>query len=236
MSTQAFQFKKFKVTQENCAMKIGTDSVLLGAWANTKNAHNILDIGTGTGVIALMMAQKNTTANIYAVEIDEASAKEAQQNAADSPWKNRLIIEHTAIQDFAKGSRLSFDLIVCNPPFFTGGVIANKNNRAIARHTIKLPNGELLNAARNLLSKRGKFCVILPLIEGLRFKEQAKSYRLFCTKMTEVYPQKDKKIERLLLQFELEDKKEIKDILVVQNNGANNWTKEYKKLTSDFYL
>ena len=231
-----FQFKQFAVEQDQCAMKVGTDGVLLGAWADVSGANKILDIGTGTGVIAIMLAQRNQKAIVHGVEIDELACRQAHENMAVSPFAERLTAIEEPVQTYAKFSEHTYDLIVSNPPFFSGGTFSEDQNRNDVRHTIKLPNGDLLQAARKLLADDGKFCVILPFLEGLRFQELATRYNLYCTKTTEVLPTKSKNVERLLLQFELESKDMITDSLVIQEGGRNEFTKEYIELTKAFYL
>ena len=232
----AFKFKQFSIEQDQCPMKVGTDGVLLGAWADITGAENILDIGAGTGLIAIMLAQRTENAQIDAVEIDNHACNQANINMQASPWSNRLNSIESSIQDFAKLSNKEYDMIVSNPPFFTGGTLSSQNDRNNVRHTVKLPNGDLLSSVRRLLKKGGRFSVILPLIEGLRFKELAQNYSFYCTKMTEVKPKHDKSVERLLLQFELTDKPLIKDELVIQYEKRNDFTEEYIELTKDFYL
>ena len=234
--TEAFQFKQFSVKQDQCTMKVGTDGVLLGAWAPVEGVEKALDIGTGTGLVALMLAQRMSAGNITAVELDAAAAKQAEDNFSASPWADKLNVVPEAIQDFAKQSAAVFDLIVCNPPFFSGGTFSANQDRNNVRHTIKLPHGDLLAAARKLLKPSGKFCLILPFIEGLRFQELARNYKLHCTAITEVYPKKDKPIERFLMQLEHEDKALVKNGLVIQKEKRNDWTDEYIDLTGDFYL
>jgi len=231
-----FRFKQFEIEQDGCAMKIGTDGVLLGAWADTTEANDILDVGTGTGVIAIMLAQRVPNAKVDAVEIDDTACQTAIQNMNNSPFAERLNCSKDSIQDYAKVTRKEYDLIVCNPPFFTGGTLSNQDNRNNVRHTVKLPTGDLLSSVRRLLKKNGKFCVILPLIEGLRFKEQAHNYNLHCSKVTEVKPKHDKSVERLLLQFEKNETEEVVDQLVIQFEKRNDYTEDYINLTKDFYL
>lgn len=234
--SQPFRFKKFSIAQDRCAMKVGTDGVLLGAWADVANAENILDIGTGTGIIAIMLAQRTENARIDAVEIDPEACSQAQYNIQKSPWPDRLRAINDAIQLYAETCDKSYDLIVSNPPFFSGGTFSDLQNRNLVRHTIKLPNGDLLSAARKLLTEKGKFCVILPTLEGLRFQERAQNYRLYCTKMTEVFPTAEKSVERVLLQFEKQPKELEKDSLIIQQGERNQFTEEYAALTGDFYL
>lgn len=233
-----FQFKEFLIQQDQCAMKVGTDGVLLGAWADVEGAQNILDIGAGTGVIAIMLGQrtKEQSATIHAVEIDPNSAVQAEENMQAAPWNDRLQLFEQSIQDYARATSRRYDLVVSNPPFFSGGTFSQNQDRNDVRHTIKLPHGDLLIAVRTLLTKEGKFCVVLPLIEGMRFKELAAEYHLYCTKVTKVRPKKDKPVERLLLQFECKVKPEAEDELIIQKEGRNDWTDEYIALTKDFYL
>jgi tRNA1Val (adenine37-N6)-methyltransferase len=234
--TQPFQFKQFSIEQDKCAMKVGTDGILLGAWADVEGAASILDIGAGTGLIAIMLAQRTELADIHAVEIDEAACAQAATNMERSPWANRLKAILSPIQDYAKLSRQRYDLIVSNPPFFTGGTFTKSQDKTSVRHTVKLPHGDLLTSVRSLLASKGKFCAVLPNMEGLRLQELASTYGLFCTKKTVVKPLHDRPVERLLLQFEREEKELEKDELVIQFEGANNWTEEFKALTGAFYL
>jgi tRNA1Val (adenine37-N6)-methyltransferase len=229
-----FSFKQFAVQQSDNVMKVGTDGVLLGAWVDTESAKTILDIGTGTGMIAIMCAQKNAEATIDAVEIEESAYLLATENMAACPWHNRLKVFHASIQDFALVRDIQYDLIVSNPPFFTGGTFSQNEERNQMRHTIKLPSGELLQAVRRLLTKTGRFCVILPYLEGLRFQEQAIQYGFFCTHQTNVIPTPEKGIERLLLQFERMGKEMITDQLILEDNNA--YTEEAAALTRAFYL
>ncbi|HFA50810.1 MAG TPA: methyltransferase domain-containing protein, partial [Bacteroidetes bacterium] len=232
-----FQFKQFFIEQDKCAMKVGTDGILLGAWADVAGAASILDIGAGTGLIAIMLAQRTETAKITAVEIDPAACGQAAQNMANSPWADRLEAVRQSIQDFSKLSAgKEFDLIVSNPPFFTGGTFSQSQDKASVRHTIKMPHGDLLSAVRSLLAKKGKFCAVLPYLEGLRFKELAATYGLYCTRTTAVKPLKNKPVERLLLQFEKSEKETLLAELVIQTGGANSWTEDFRELTGAFYL
>lgn len=233
---EPFRFKQFSIHQDRCTMKVGTDGVLLGAWADVQNAEKILDIGTGSGVIAIMLAQRAERAEIHAVEVDGASAEQATENMQASPWSERLKVFHTSIQEYARSASGRYQLIVSNPPFFSGGTFSHNQDRNSVRHTIKLPHGDLLSAVRNLLSSEGRFSLVLPYIEGLRFQELARNYNLYCTQVTEVMPKKDKPVERLLMQFERQVKPLVKDSLVIQNENRNEWTEDYVRLAGDFYL
>lgn len=234
---ERFFFKEFAIAQDRCTMKVGTDGVLLGAWADVKGAARILDIGTGTGVIAIMLGQrtKDQQSTIHAIEIDADSARQAKENAESAPWSERIKIIHGSIQQYVSTPE-PYDLIVSNPPFFSGGTFSRDQDRTNVRHTVKLAHGDLLAAVRNLLSPEGRFCVVLPWIEGLRFQELAAEYHLHCTRETRVKPKKEKPVSRLLLQFEREEKAKQVSELVIQKEGRNEWTDDYRALTAMFYL
>ncbi len=217
-------------------MKVGTDGVLLGAWVDVQGAEKILDIGTGTGVIAIMLAQRSATAEIHAVEIDEDSYSQAAENMAGSPWAERLQAHLDSIQHFSKTSGRQFDLIVSNPPFFSGGTLSNSQDKTSVRHTVKLPHGDLLAAVRTLLAPKGKFCLILPNLEGLRFREMAAHYHFYCSKITEIQSRPGKPVERLLLQFEKTVKKLEKNTLLIHQGTANQHSADFQTLTGGFYL
>lgn len=234
--TEPFQFKQFSVNQSDCTMMVGTDGVLLGAWADADGAAKVLDIGTGTGLIALMLAQRLPGAEIHAVEISKEATQLAQENIAATPWKDRMKVFNMPVQDFAKFTDHQYDLIISNPPFFSGGTFSKKEDKNIARHTVRLPNGDLLNAVRRLLSKSGRFVVILPYLEGLRFEEMARQYHFYLTKKTEVLPNEGKPVERLLMEFAYEEAPTIQETLVIETDKRHVYTAEYVDLTKDFYL
>jgi len=201
--SKPFQFKQFMVNQKDCTMKVGTDGVLLGAWADVAGAEKVLDIGTGTGLIALMMAQRLPKAEIHAVEISEEASELARENFAGTDWSERLKVFNSPVQDFAKFTDHSYDLIVSNPPF---------------------------------LNKSGRFVMILPYIEGLRFEEMARQYHFYVTKKTSVFPTKGKQVERLLMEFAYEEEPLEEKTLVIETDTRHVYTEEYVALTKDFYL
>lgn len=237
METKPFQFKKFSIHQERCTMKVGTDGVLLGAWAEVGEATRILDIGAGTGVIAIMAAQRAPGALVDAVEIDEAAFLQSTENMTRCPWSDRLRVFHLPVNDFALSSNTRYDLILSNPPFFTGGTFSPEDGRNDVRHTIKLSHGDLLGSVRRLIAPQGRFALILPYIEGLRFRELAETYHFYCTRITEVRSKAGKPIERLLMEYSPNVPEQIEQTdLIIQHEGINDWTEDYKKLTGDFYL
>jgi len=229
-----FRFKSFTVEQDNAAMKVGTDGVLLGAWVNVEGVQRILDIGTGTGLIALMSAQRCLSADIDAVEISADACAIANLNFQSSDWSDRINLHSTPIQDYETDT--AYDLIICNPPFFTGGTLSSSDERNKVRHTVKLPNGDLIRAVRRLLSPDGSFSVVLPLIEGLRFKEMAESSGFYCRKMTEVKGHVDKDVERLLLTFKKSSGIcKVDELSINQSSKRHDYTPQYVEMVKDFY-
>lgn len=231
-----FQFKQFSLTQELSPMKVGTDGVLLGAWVNVQKKKEILDIGTGTGVIAIMMAQRNTEANVLGIDIDENSSKEALQNMKASPFSNKLDCLCAPIQDFAWSNEKQFDLIVSNPPFFSGGTLSFAADRNDVRHTTKLSHGDLIQSVNRLIHPDGTFAVILPHLEGLRFLEFAQRARLYPQRVTEVLPKADRPVNRLLLSLGRERRTYQTDQIVIRESDSEDFTEDYRRLTKDFYL
>ena len=220
-------------------MKIGTDGVLLGAWSDVRACERILDIGAGSGLIATMLAQRAPAATaIHGVEIDPLAARQAEENVRQSPYADRLSIFEQSIQDFADHKSFDYDLIVSNPPFFTGGTLSANHDRNAVRHTVKLAHGDLLRAVQELLSEEGKFSVILPYLEGLRFSERAEHYKLFNTRVTEVRPLADRPVERLLMEFRKRRPAQPPqpEKLVLRTGKPDEYTEAFRTLTRDFYL
>lgn len=236
--SKPFQFKKFTVHQDQCAMKVGTDGVLLGAWADVDDVDDILDIGTGTGVIAMMMAQRNKEAKIDAVEIDEASAIQAQQNFQSSPFKNRLQAYPHSIQSFAEICEKKYDIIISNPPFFQvdNSKEASDARRQMGRQTSYLSFEDLIRVVDSLLSYHGSFQLILPASEGKKFVSLATSVPLYIRRMTMVKSIAHKPVERLLLEFSRIPIDPTMDELLIQNSGTrHDYTEAYVELVKDFY-
>ncbi|QGY43855.1 DUF2400 family protein [Maribellus comscasis] len=230
-----FWFKQFLVIQEKAAMKVGTDGVLLGAWIDVQNEQKILDIGTGTGVIALMLAQR-TLAQITGIEIEKNAAEEAGQNCKNSPWPQRIQIKHTSFQDFAKTADFNFDLIISNPPFFTNDKKSKDNKLAIAKHNDLLSFDELLSGSDKRLKDTGKLAVILPVSQAKKLIEKANQKGLHLIRLTEVKPTPDKEANRFLMEFSKSYAEIKKDGLTIFEKGGKNFSTTYKNLTKDFYL
>ena len=227
-----FRFKQFAVEQDDVAMKVGTDGVLLGAWADCEGAKRILDIGTGTGVIALQMAQRNAEAQIHAVEIDEAAAKRARANFDNSSWAERLNVEQTAVQEFYPAEK--FDLIVSNPPYFVDSLLPPDAKRSTARHTHDLTFEELDNAVARLLADDGKFALILPVTE---FEKYLTFTQLHLAHRCDVHPIEGGAVKRVMAEFVKHPTSEIvHENIAIERGKRGDYTDEYRALTKEFYL
>lgn len=231
-----FQFKQFRVEQYHAAMRVGTDGVLLGAWTNVQEASTILDIGTGTGVIALMLAQRNTAAQIDAIDIEEGAIKDARSNFKQSPWASRLSLYRSSLQEFAEKSEKKYDCIVSNPPFFTGSIQSLQKERANARHTEALSFTDLIKGASHLLHQSGIFSVILPAEAEKTFREIALKSNLQLTKKTKLIPNPQKTCKRVLLQFEFILKPLHENELMIETATKHRYTEQAMSLLKDFYL
>lgn len=229
-----FQFKQFTIQQEKSAMKVGTDGVLLGGWVNTNSCNTILDIGSGTGVIALMMAQR-TNAIITGIEIEENATNEAKQNVVNSPWSDRVEIQHTSLQDFVDTQSTTFDLIVSNPPFFSNASKAGNKSRTLARHNDFLPFSALLSCSHKSLSAEGRLAVILPIEAADEFETLASEIGLFLIRKMEVKPKASKTVNRVLFEFSKIQTDLTTEQLVIYNED-NTYTEQYKQLLKAFYL
>ncbi|QKJ61682.1 tRNA1(Val) (adenine(37)-N6)-methyltransferase [Flavobacterium sp. M31R6] len=232
-----FQFKQFSLQQDRCAMKIGTDSVLLGAWTPIENnPFSILDIGTGTGIIALMLAQRSYAEQIDALEIDENAYEQAVDNFENSPWGDRLFCFHAGVDEFVEEPEDEYDLIVSNPPFYTEDYKTENPQRDLARFSDALPFEDLIEAAALLLSENGIFSVIIPFKEEENFIAIAKEYELHPIKITRVRGNLTSDIKRSLLAFSRNESDTILTDELIIETGRHIYTPEYIELTKDFYL
>ena len=236
MPNTSFAFKQFLIKQDKCAMKVGTDAVLLGAWVLPKGSKNILDIGTGTGVISLMLAQK-TQAKIIAIDIDEDAFEQSRQNVLESKFSNQIEVIHSSLQEFSKSSTQKFDLIVTNPPFFEQSLKSSDEQRSHARHADILPFDELIDGVLLLLEPKGKFNLILPTLEALKFRLLAEKKGLNLSKLLRVKSRVDKDVEkRHLMQFEFKPSEFSENTIAIELEERHQYTEEYKELTKDYYL
>jgi tRNA1Val (adenine37-N6)-methyltransferase len=231
-----FQFKQFSLEQDRCAMKIGTDGVLLGAWTPIENnPFSILDIGTGTGIIALMLAQRSAAEQIDALDIDENAFEQATDNFENSPFNDRLFCFHAGLDEFVEEPEVEYDLIVSNPPFYSEDYKSNNEQRDLARFQDAMPFEDLIEAVDLLLSENGIFSVIIPFNEEDRFIELCANVELFPIKITRVKGAKNTKIIRSLLAFKRYELAVLtSDELTIEIN-RHEYTPEYIELTKDFY-
>ena len=242
-----FTFKQFTIEQDDCAMKVGTDGVLLGAWSPIpKNIFSVLDIGAGTGVLSLMLAQRTNAEHpsqngelatqIDAIEIDEKAYEQCVENFENSKWADRLFCYHAGLDEFLEEMEdESFDLIISNPPFYTDDYKSENKSRDLARFEDALPFDELIESAANLLSEFGIFSVIIPFKEETKFIAIAKEFQLFPFKITRVKGTPTSEIKRSLLAFTWDEQITITDELVIEL-ARHKYTPEYIELTKEFYL
>ena len=217
-------------------MKVGTDAVILGAWVNVKDSKKILDIGTGTGVIALMLAQKSP-AEITAIEIGKDAYEQALENVRFSKWPTQVSVQNISFQDYYTLSTEKFDLIVTNPPYFTDSLKSKEESRASARHNDTLPFDILISGVKKLLHAQGKFYLILPAKEGDIFRDMAEQKGLHLSKLLRIRTKADKTTEkRHVMRFEFTPKSFSEETIVIEQDARHDYTQEYKDLTKDFYL
>ncbi|WP_298484757.1 methyltransferase [uncultured Maribacter sp.] len=238
-----FSFKQFTIEQDRCAMKIGTDGVLLGAWtAIQDNTYNILDIGSGTGIIALMLAQRSIADTIEAIELDGDAFEQCTENFENSPWGDRLFCFHAGFDEFVDEYTEEepdeyelYNLIVSNPPFYSEEVTSGNSARDSARQNTSLPFDELLEGVSKLLTKKGSFSTIIPFKEEVNFIEIAKEFNLFPKRITRVKGNPETEIKRSLLELTFTQTETVIDVLIIEKE-RHVYTNAYKELTKDFYL
>ncbi|GAB4326692.1 MAG: methyltransferase [Flammeovirgaceae bacterium] len=238
-ASKPFFFKQFVIHQDKCAMKVGTDSLLLGAWAEGNDGRSfperILDIGTGTGVLAMMMAQRYPLAKIDAVEVDENSYFQALENVNNSKFRHHIRLYHVAFQDFRSDSQISlqYDLIISNPPYFVNAYKSGVPARDIARHNDSLTFKELIENVLRLLKPQGTLHLILPVQEGTFFMKLAEASGLYCYKKCEVVMRRSKPPKHWLLAFS-RVKQAISESTLVIQDAHEVYTPEYQLMAKDF--
>ncbi len=231
-----FQFKQFRIEQQHAAMKVNTDGVLLGAWTNIDGVSSVLDVGTGTGLIALMIAQRSQNSFITGIDIDQHAAIEAAENAGKSPWPHRISIQHISFQNFAETNTGKFSLIISNPPFFSNSV-KNANTRlSAARHNHLLPFADIISGTRRMLDEKGHLSIILPVDEADLFIESASNNGLFLRRIANVKPFPDKEPNRSLMEFSFLKSETVRTVFSVYNETKLNYSQEFISLARDFYL
>lgn len=236
MALEAFQFKQFSVAHDRCAMKVGTDAVLLGAWATVGHRPNaILDIGAGSGILALMLAQRSAAELIDALEIDASAYEQCVANFEQSPWGDRLFCYHASLEEFTEEIEDKYDLIVSNPPFYTNPFDTQNDARNRARFEHAMPFKHLIASVEKLLSDDGQFCVIIPYNAEKTFCALAQAHGLFYHNIVYVRGEKQGEIKRCLMAFSFE-KCQTNFQEMYLEEGRHSYSAAYKSLTKEFYL
>jgi tRNA1Val (adenine37-N6)-methyltransferase len=233
MPNSYFSFKQFTLNQEKASFKVGTDGVLLGACADINNVGRILDIGAGTGLIALMLAQR-CDATIVAIEPDHDSYIQCCENVSRSRWKEGIKVKHTTLQNFKHAGK--YDLIVTNPPFFTDSLKNPDPRKSASRHNDSLSNDELLKGASRLMAEGGRLQVIMPYAEGNIFIAEAHEYGLYCNNILKIRPLPASEIRRMILTFSRQRLNPTEKFLTIEHGKRHEFTEDYINLLKDFYL
>ena len=235
MANSWFDFKQFRVEQENAAFKVGTDACLLGAWLKPKNAQHILDIGTGSGVIALMLAQKST-ALIEAIELDQLSSDQAEDNFVKSPWTERLRVSHIDLNDFVSKTNTKYDLIVCNPPFFVGSTKNKESRVSAARHEEHLSLESLLIHSYSLTNETGQLALVMPFERLVQIEQECKKRKWFIERKLSVRPKKDREFNRVivLLSKNKNTKMDCEELTLYTDN--HTYSQEGTQRLKPYYL
>lgn len=233
MANPFFKFKQFTVWHDQCAMKVGTDGVLLGALAPVSNKTNLLDIGTGTGLVALMMAQRNLNAQITALEIDCSATKQAQFNFDQSPWSERIKLTQTDFKLYQTNQR--YDLIVSNPPYFVDSLLSDKQNKNVARHTVDLSFKDLLDGVARLLQPDGHATFIIPTDAQEEFINLAQKMKLHLIYRVNIQTRPGIEPKRVVLTFGNTHQKLVEESLLIELE-RHIYSEEYIAITKDFYL
>lgn len=231
-----FKFKQFTVKQDRCAMKIGTDGVLLGAWTSVKrNPFSVLDIGSGTGILSLMIAQRSFAEQIEAIEIDDNAYEQCSENFENSPWNDRLFCYHASLLEFVEEVEDAFDLIICNPPFYSEGYKTENKPRDLARFNDAMPFKHIIYAVAHLLAEDGLFSIVIPKKEEDDFVALANTIGLFPQRILHVRGNPDAEVKRSLIEFSYTEK-EVEISKLIIETDRHNYTEDYINLTKDFYL
>jgi tRNA1Val (adenine37-N6)-methyltransferase len=233
MANNYFSFKQFTIYQDKSAFKVGTDGVLLGACAGLLGSENILEIGSGTGVVSIMLAQR-CDAMITTIEPDYDSFMQTTWNVARCKWHDRIRVEHIDFQNFS--STVKFDLIITNPPYFADSLKNPDARKAVTRHNDSLTSAEILEGVLKFMKEDGCLQLIMPFAEGNVFIAEAAGYGLYCNNILKIKPLPSGEIRRLILTFSKTQKKTVEKFLTIENGARHEFTEEYKNLTKEFYL
>ena len=228
-----FEFKKFKIHQNNAAMKIGTDGILLGAWADLSDKKKGIDIGSGTGIISIMLCQRNEILEIDSIEVSEKAVLDAKKNIKNCKWNERINLIHKDLKLFSTENK--YDLIISNPPYFQKSLKPKDLDRLKARHEVSLNYKDVLNFSEKHLLKNGTINLILPIDQKQEVTEYAEKFGLYVSKECIVFPKPNKNPHRLLIELSKIKKTFESQSLTIENDGRHNYTNNYKKLTREFY-
>ena len=235
MDQRPFFFKRFALFHHRSTMKIGTDAILLGRWVEVNGDDDVLDIGTGCGLLPLMLAQKGIK-SADAVEIDHDSFEEAAQNFSNSAWKSRLFAVNDDIKRYAENCTKKYNLVVSNPPFFFGDNIPEKEKKGLARHTNTLSYNDLLISVKKLLKPDGRFALVLPARESLTFLKEAENQGFFLKKEMKIVPIEGREPNRINMQLVVNQVDKVESETFVLRHPDHSFTKEYKEFLKDYYL
>lgn len=236
MANQWFCFKKFTVRQDRCAMKVGTDAVILGAWTPVEGKFRALDIGTGTGILAMMLAQRSDALNILALELDTDAAVQATQNIAGSDFYRRINVLQMDFRNYYLQPEKEFDLIICNPPYFINSQRPADEGRSLARHSESLRMKDIFAGSAKLLQENGHLSMIIPADVIDVTIESAKVAGLYPESILNIHPLPGVEPKRVCLLFSFEEKVPLTESLVIEYSVRHNYTEEYQELTREFYL
>lgn len=234
MANNHFSFKQFTIYQSKASFKVGTDSVLLGAYADITGVKSILDIGSGTGLISIMLAQR-CDAEIFAIEPDNDSYLQCCDNVSRSKWSSRISVVKSSLQNFLPGDN-KFDMIISNPPYFIDSLKNPDPRKSLARHNDSLTSDEILQGVSRLLGAEGHLQLIMPYVEGNIFIAEAQEYGLYCCSMLKIRPLPSSEVRRLILSFSRSQQRPSEKFLTIEHGPRHEFTDEYINLTKDFYL
>lgn len=234
-----FRFKHFSVQQDLCAMKVGTDGVLLGAWAHIENGNNVLDAGTGTGLLALMIAQRCPDCKIDAIDVDEEAFTQAKINVQlfeAGKKKQTIQVIKSSLQNWADNSEKKYESLICNPPYFFNGFPVHEKARNNARVAGNLSGDDLLSSAKKILKETGSLQVIYPVQEGEIFLKRCSETGFYCKRITRVFAKENRPAKRILIEIVMHVCETSENNLVIEHAGQHNYSEDYKKLTKEYYL
>lgn len=236
MPNPYFQFKQFTVYHDRCAMKVGTDGVLLGAWTNVEDSYTALDVGSGSGLITLMLAQRSKQLKIKAIDIDKSAFEQSSINAIRSPFREQIECKHTSLQDMANSDTHLFDSIVANPPYFNQSLKSPDSKRSMARHTDTLPIEDLINYSSKLLNSNGRLSIIYPHDDKDLLIALGRSHGLYVSRITNVSPTVGSQPKRVLLELSGKDSCILSEDDLVIETRRHEYSPEFTELVKDFYL